>query len=83
MSQQLLTATQVDIHLPQSSSSAQLIKTEAAARVLPEYAVVVQQGRDAAVLLQHNRVALPSGEKGNSQAPLPAKVPTVEGESKV
>ena len=49
----------------------------------PEDPVIVQQSGDAAVLLQHNRVTPSSGEKGNSQAPLPAQVPSAKSEGKV
>ena len=49
----------------------------------PEHTVIVQQCRCAAILLQHNRVAFPGGQEGNSQAPLPAQVPAAEGEGEV
>ena len=51
--------------------------------ILPEDTVIVQQGWYPAILLQYDRVALASGEEGNSQPPLPAEVPAAEGESEV
>lgn len=51
--------------------------------VSPEHAVIVQECRCAAILLQHNRVAFPSGQKGDSQAPLPSGIFAAEGEGEV
>ena len=48
----------------------------------PEDPVIAEKGRNAAVLLQHHRVASPCGEKGHCQPSLPAGVtsPQCEGE---
>ena len=48
----------------------------------PEDLVIAEQGRNAAVLLQHYRVASPRGEEGHCQSSLPAGVipPQCEGE---
>ena len=35
------------------------------------------------MLLQHDRVASSCGQEGDSEAPLPAKIPATEGEGEV